>query len=138
MAQANSFYQYIYDWQNTQHDTWLLSLLNSCHHIMQCTVPEDTCEFISQIMLQLKLDGYFRLESCNQVTIEHFQAGKHASYQGEKPQKGSNIRTIKVVELEHAVIFKMQFIQLYLSKYQENSIVLDRHKYIGKTSWPEP
>lgn len=130
MAQANSFYQYIYDWQNTQHDTWFLSLLRSCHQIMHCTVPEDTCEFISQIMLQLKMDGYFRLETCNQVTIEHFQAGKHASYHGDKPQKGSNIRTIKVVELEHALIFKMQFIQLYLSKYQENSIVLDRHKDI--------
>ncbi|MGR6872252.1 hypothetical protein ACU6U9_08095 [Pseudomonas sp. HK3] len=130
MAQPVSFYHHIYNWHDTQHDTWLSTLLKSCHHVMHCRNTHDVCEIISNIMLQLRLDGYYRLEVCDRVTIEHFQAGQHATYHGEKPQKGSHIRSMKVVELEHAIIFKMQFVQLYLSKHQENADILDSHKDI--------
>jgi hypothetical protein len=130
MSPSATFYHHIYNWHETQQDSWLNTLLKSCHHIMLCSDTHDVCEIISNIMLQLRLDGYYRLEVCDRVTIEHFHAGKHATYNGEKPQKGAHIRSIKVVELEHAIIFKMQFIQLYLSKHQANAQQLENNKDI--------
>lgn len=130
MSPTATFYHHIYNWHETQQDNWLNTILKSCHHIMLCKDPRDVCEMISHIMLQLRLDGYYRLEVCDGVTIEHFHAGKHATYSGQKPQKGAHIRSIKVVELEHAIIFKMQFIQLYLSKHQTNAQQLENHKDI--------
>ncbi|WP_283789106.1 hypothetical protein QNI23_015670 [Bermanella sp. WJH001] len=130
MSLPATFYHHIYNWHDTQQDNWLNTLLKSCHHIMLCRNTQDVCEIISNIMLQLRLDGYYRLEVCDRITIEHFHAGKHATFSGEKPQKGAHIRSIKVVELEHAIIFKMQFVQLYLSKHQANSQQLENHKDI--------
>lgn len=130
MAHPNSFYHYMYDWQSMQHDTLLSTLLKSCHHIMTCRNLNDVYDIISQVILQLRIDGYYRLEVCRRVRIEHFQGGHQVSYHGDRPQKGSENRTIKVVELEHAIIYKMHFMQLYLSKHQENTELLEENKNI--------
>ncbi len=125
MAQLGSFYQHIYDWQGIQHDTLLLSLLKNCHRLMHCSSLENACELISQAIMQLQFDGYYRLEVEGQVYIEHFKDGKRGSYHGDRPQKGSGNRTIKVVELESALIFKMHFIQLYITKTSANIELLE-------------
>lgn len=130
MAHSTSFYHYIYNWQSLQHDLLVSTVLKSCRHIMNCRNIDDVREFINQIILQLRMDGYYRLEVCSNIHIEHFRAGHQVSYQGAIPQKGSENRTIKVVELEHAIIYKMHFIQLYLSKHQENPELLEKNKDI--------
>jgi len=125
VAPSGSFYQHVYDWQGVQHDTLLFTLLKNCHRLMSCQSLDDACELISQAIMQLQFDGYYRLEVCGQVYIEHFKAGQHGSYHGDRPQKGSDNRAIKVVELEHALIFKMRFIQLYITKTQDNLELLE-------------
>jgi hypothetical protein len=130
MAHPDSFYHYIYDWQGMQHDTLVFTLLKSCRHIMNSRSIDDVRGFINQVILQMRMDGYYRLEVSSNIHIEHFQAGHQVSYQGARPQKGSENRTIKVVELEHAIIYKMHFIQLYLSKHQENPELLEESKEI--------
>jgi len=125
MAQPSSFYDYAYSWQGTQYDALLTSLLNSCHSIM--THPSNTalCELINDVIHQQSLDGYYRLEVCNELFIEHFQQGRHVCYQGKPPQKGSQTGSVKVVEFEHAIIFKMRFIHLYLTKDHANTDLLE-------------
>lgn len=125
MAQPSSFYDYEYSWQGIRYDDLLCSLLNSCHRIMSHPDSHTLSELISHVVQQQSLDGYYRLEVCDQVIIEHYQNGRHVSYQGERPQKGSNSHSVKVVELEHAMIFKMRFIQLYLTKSFSNCELIE-------------
>lgn len=128
MAHPESFYHHIYDWQDMPRDSLLSTLLKSCHRIMNTCRIADVCALIDHLILQLRLDGYYRLEVSSHVYIEHFQGGRQVSYDGLRPQKGSENRTIKVVELERAIIFKMHFIQLYLFKHQENAELLENNK----------
>ena len=128
MAHPESFYHHIYDWQAMPRDSLLSILLKSCHRIMNTSNIRDVCTLIDQVILQLRLDGYYRLEVCSHVHIEHFQSGRQVSYHGLRPQKGSENRTIKIVELEHAIIYKMHFIQLYLSNHQESADLIGENK----------
>ena len=125
MAQPSTFYDYAYSWHGVRYSEILNTLLKSSHHIMNKPSCESLGEFIGHVMQQHQLDGYYRLEVCGQLFIEHFQDGRHVVYQGNLPQKGSSNHTVKVVELEHAIIFKMRFIQLYLTKKLCNAEVLE-------------
>lgn len=125
MAQPSSFYDYAYSWEGIRYDDLLGTLLTSCHSIMSHPNSSTLGEVISLVIQRQQLDGYYRLEVCDQLFIEHFQNGRHVYYQGDKPQKGSNSPTVKVVELEHALIFKMRFIQLYLTKNAFNADLLE-------------
>jgi len=125
MTQPSSFYQYVYSWQGLQYQELLTTLLNSCHSIMTRPSIAALTEDINYVIQQHNLDGYYRLEVCDNVYIEHFQHGRNVCYQGKRPQKGSPSNQIKVVELEHAIIFKMRFIHLYLTKDHTNTDLLE-------------
>lgn len=125
MAQPGSFYDYGASLQGLRYDELLCTLLNSCHRVMSHSSADALGELISHVIQEHQLDGYYRLELCDQVYIEHFQQGRRVIYQGERPNKGGQRSTVKVVELEHAIIFKMHFIHLYLSKDHGNYELLE-------------